>query len=84
VPVVRRPLIGTTLAVMAIFTAWGKHGHAYIFGPGEETPRFVDGTPVEEGLELIWRIEAANWNDAMRRYHELQGWEPYQPLSDDS
>ena len=69
---------------MAIFTAWGKDGSAYIFVPGEELPRFVDGTPQDDGLELIWRIEAASWNEAMARYHELQGWEPHQPMSDDS
>jgi hypothetical protein len=67
---------------MAIFTAWGKHGSAYVCAPGEQLPRFVDGTAVDEGLEPIWRIEAAGWNEAMARYHELQGWEPYQPMSD--
>ena len=67
-----------------LFPAWGKNARSSILVPGKEAPRFAYGTPIEEGLELIWRIDAADWNEAMTRYHELQGWEPYQPLSDDS
>lgn len=67
---------------MPIFTAWGSNGHAHLFVPGEDAPRFGDGTLVEAGLEQIWRIEAVDWCKAMERYHELQGWEPYQPLSE--
>lgn len=70
-------------AVMSIFTAWGNDGYAHIFVPGEDVPRFADGAPMEDNLELIWRIEAADWDEAMTRYHELQGWEPYKPMRDD-
>ena len=39
---------------------------------------------LEPGLQLMKIFEAPSWNDAMRQYHEWQGWEPYQPMLDAS
>ena len=60
-----------------IYTAWGKDGRANTLVQGEGRPRFVDGTSFEDTEELIWRIEAESWEEAMQKYHALQGWEPY-------
>ena len=38
---------------------------------------------VEPGARLIWTVEAASWVEAMRRYNDFRGWEPYRPLDDD-
>ncbi len=34
---------------------------------------------VEPGATLAWSVEAASWAEAMTRYHEWRGWEPYRP-----
>jgi hypothetical protein len=67
-----------------ICTAWGREGlaHTLIGGPGP--PRYADGTLMEDCPDLIWTIEADSWEDAMQRYHELQGWKPYVPMGEDS
>lgn len=31
---------------------------------------------------LLTVIEADNWDDAMRQYHEYMGFEPYVPMED--
>lgn len=63
-----------------IFTVWGKDGSAHTVIEGEGPPRFADGTRDDDAAELIWTIEANSWTDAMKRYHELQGWDPYTPM----
>ena len=30
--------------------------------------------------ELLWAVEADTWDEAMSRYHEFMGWEPYKPM----
>ena len=67
---------------MAVFTAWGHGDRASALVAGEGPPQFADGTPFLDCDSLVWRIEADSWEDACRRYHELQGWEPYRPTPD--
>jgi hypothetical protein len=67
---------------MAVFTAWGHGDRASTLIAGEGPPRFADGTRFPDCEALVWRIEADSWEDACRRYHELQGWEPYRPMPD--
>ena len=31
---------------------------------------------------LVFEFFAASWLDAMNRYHDWQGWEPYKPIPD--
>jgi|RhiMetdeSRZDD1v2_1073273.scaffolds.fasta_scaffold816112_2 hypothetical protein len=59
-----------------IYTAWGKDGSANTLIEGEGPPQAQD----EENSELIWKIEAPSWEEAMQKYHTLQGWEPYRPM----
>lgn len=68
---------GRDVAVMT-YTAWGRDGQAFEFGPGTEPSPVWDD---EDGPpEIIWMVEAESWEDACRRYHEFQGWEPYVPM----
>jgi hypothetical protein len=67
-----------------IYTAWGEDGVANTLVGGEGPPRAADGTVLPDCPELIWRIEAASWDDVMRQYHGLQGWEPYRPLHEEA
>lgn len=32
---------------------------------------------------FMYRYEAADWNGANTRYHELMGWKPYEPMLDE-
>ncbi len=62
------------------YSAWGKGGVADTFIAGCELPetlRAADGL-----LHCLKVFEAPTWEDAMRQYHEWQGWEPYQPMPD--
>lgn len=34
----------------------------------------------EEDLHLAWTLDAVSWNEAMAKYHDHQGWEPYRPM----
>ena len=65
-----------------IFAAWGKRDavvpHALV--GGEEQPAFVNGSPDMDCERLFWRIEAANWEEAMVIYHLRLGREPYKPV----
>jgi hypothetical protein len=67
-----------------IYTAWSWGGgdSTLIEGKGPP-PRYTTADP-HYCPDLIWTIEATSWEDAMRRYHELQGWEPYKPLDDET
>ena len=38
---------------------------------------------VPADAKLVWTIEARSWTEAMQKYHEFRGWEPYQPIDDD-
>jgi len=45
---------------------------------GEGPPQLQD----EDNSELIWRIEADSWEEAMQKYYTLQGWGTYRPIED--
>jgi hypothetical protein len=38
---------------------------------------------VEDGATVVWTVEAANWDEAVARYYEWRGYEPYRPMDDD-
>ena len=59
-----------------LYTVWeSEHYDMVTLTEGGTSP--VDGTP---DYVLLHRIEAADWNDAMRQHHELMGWVPYKPM----
>jgi hypothetical protein len=60
-----------------IYTAWGKDGRANTLIGGEVPPQLQD----DDNSELIWRIEADSWNEAMQKYYALQGWGLYKPMA---
>ena len=63
-----------------IYSAWGVDGVANTLIAGMQLP--AHDRNVEPNIQLIKLFEAASWNDAMRQYHEWQGWEPYKPMLD--
>jgi len=63
-----------------IYTAWGTDGRANALVAGDERPHFADGTPIADTEELIWKIEANSWDEAMQKYYDLQGWGTYRPM----
>ena len=65
------------------FSAWGgKHdeGTTFTFIKGDRLTE--QARQIEPDLQLLKVFEAPSWNDAMRQYHEWQGWEPYKPMLD--
>ena len=68
---------------MPIFTAWGQDGQAHTLHAGVEQLRLSGGALMPDCPELIWTIDAETWEEAMAKYHELQGWEPYRPMDAD-
>tara|TARA_Y100000034_G_C6891777_1_gene410372 strand:+ start:2168 stop:2398 length:231 start_codon:yes stop_codon:yes gene_type:complete len=65
------------------YTAWGKDDKADTLIEGEGPPKFANGELQDPQAQLVWRIEATDWVQANQKYHELQGWEPYQPMEED-
>jgi hypothetical protein len=61
------------------YTAWGRAGKADTLVEGDGPPRFADGTLIDPGAEVVATLQADIWEEAMRQYHELQGWGPYRP-----
>ena len=62
------------------YSAWGKEdreGVEFTLVPGTDPPAYG-----ALGMQLLKVFEATSWNDAMRQYHEWQGWEPYRPMLD--
>jgi hypothetical protein len=56
-----------------IFTAWGKDLEVHALIMGEGPPSFVDGTPLPDCPDLVFRIEAPDWEDAVTKYREVRG-----------
>lgn len=55
-------------------------GEGQLFVPAG-SPHEPDGNPA---ARLLHVIEASSHNDAMRKYHEWMGWEPYKPMLDEN
>lgn len=63
-----------------IYSAWGVDGVANTLIAGVQLP--AHERDMEPNIQLIKLFEATSSNDAMRQYHEWQGWEPYKPMLD--
>jgi hypothetical protein len=66
-----------------IYSAWGKvedEGCEYLLIPGRDLPPVQ--AQLSPGLQLLKLFDATSLNDAMRQYHEWQGWEPFRPMLD--
>lgn len=62
--------------IMFTYSVWGGDAGEWVhFSPGENPP-------MDDCKRLVYRIQATNWDDAMRQHHERQGWEPYVPLGE--
>jgi hypothetical protein len=64
---------------MAIFTAWTNSDGVIELKAGEDFPHISDDSDV-----LLWRIEAATWEEASAIHHLRMGWEPYKPMGEPS
>ena len=42
----------------------------------------LDRDWIIKNSEFQFSIEANSWEDAMEKYHEKMGWEPYKPFED--
>jgi hypothetical protein len=63
-----------------IYSAWGVDGVANTLIAGTQLPEH--DRKMEPLIQMIRQFEAPSWDDAMRQYHEWQGWEPYKPMVD--
>lgn len=64
-----------------IYSAWGtEDGSEFTFVEGLDLPEALAvSSPPQVRLKIF---EADSYNDAMRQYHEWQGWEPYKPMDE--
>jgi hypothetical protein len=70
--------------VTVLFTLWQNSDGSLTFLQGSGPPVFADGSPQDGTHRLLWQVQAGSYNEAMRKYHEHMGWEPYQPMRDES
>jgi hypothetical protein len=63
-----------------VYSAWGVDGVASTLIEGDQLPAWQ--RQMEPELQLIKVFEAPSWDEAMRQYHDWQGWEPYKPMPD--
>ena len=70
---------------MAIYSVWSnKDGDKNTMISGEGHPKAVDGSLLSDCEVLLWRIEAATWEEASAIHHLRMGWEPYRPMGESS
>ena len=65
---------------MSTWTVWASFDRSEIaLVRGEGPPRFADGSRQPNSDTLLWRIEAATYEEAAAVHHLRMGWEPYKP-----
>ena len=69
-----------------VYTAWAKAGETEVstFSAGEEPPRVANGEFMENCDVVLWRVEAATWEEAMAIRNLRCGYAPYQPVGEAS
>ncbi|WP_148314563.1 hypothetical protein [Sorangium cellulosum] len=68
---------------MSTWTVWSNPERSEVaLVRGEDPPRFADGTPMPDVEILLWKIEAATYEEAAAVHHLRMGWEPYRPVGD--
>jgi hypothetical protein len=50
---------------------------------GLEPPRYSNGSVQEDCEIFLYEIEATDYNDAMTKYHDREGWEKYIPMEEE-
>lgn len=66
---------------MAVYTAWSsKDGSEITMVQGENRPKFADGALQPDCELLLWRIEAATWEEAKSIHNLRMESGPYKPM----
>ncbi len=66
-----------------IYEAWESEDRAEIHFSTSDGIAEQRATGVMPGeWRLLHRFEAASWEDASARHHELMGWEKYKPMEE--
>lgn len=73
--------------MLRTFTVWQSppgltSGDSVTLVAGTDPPRGVNGRELEPGAVLIHRFKAASPDEAMAKFHEFMGYEPYRPMVD--
>jgi len=50
------------------------------FAPPENIKIIRKHAGLGKNAKLKWTVEADTWEEAMTKYHEHMGWEPYKPF----
>jgi len=63
-----------------IYQCWSEDGGTELsfFEAGRKDHLAMLG----DDAELLYQIQAPTWEDACKKHHEKQGWEPYVPMSE--
>jgi len=66
---------------MPTWTVWSNPDRSQVsLTHGEGPPTFANGTPDPEATTLLWRIEAATYEEAATIHGMRLGYGPYKPL----
>ena len=66
-----------------VYSAWrNSEGSQLTFWRGEEPPLTGNGKPLEGCDVLLWRVEAASWEEAQAIKHIRLGYGPNVPVGD--
>jgi hypothetical protein len=62
---------------MGRYQLWvSNESQSFFREDNEQALRFAQ----EDGAQLVWEVTAVGSNEAMAKYHEHMGWEPYKPM----
>ena len=62
------------------YSVWSNdEGDVYSVTTGEERPKYANGEYEKDAKELLFIIEACNWEEAMAIYNLRLGYNPYKP-----
>lgn len=66
---------------MKMYSVWTNDNKDIItLVEGTKQPTFVNGNLDMDASVKLYEIQADDYNSAMTKHHEIQGWEPYVPF----
>lgn len=65
---------------MKIYSIWSNKDGDLTVVEGTKQPTFVNGELDTNADIKLYEINAVDYNSAMTKFYQLQGWEPYIPF----
>lgn len=66
---------------MKTYSVWTNNdNNTLTLVEGTKQPTFANGSLDMGASVKLYEIQATDYNSAMTKYNEIQGWEPYNPF----